>query len=103
MADTSIGGILVGLLLGVVGIAAVVAGGVIVIETTFAQDGQSSAEWGPMGLLGGSEESQSSVDLAPVLGLVLVAGGIAATITGFVMTRGSFERGKDRSVHEPRP
>jgi hypothetical protein len=97
MGDTSVGGVIMGLLLAVLGIAALVGGGMIVMETTFAEDTQREEDYGPMGLFGGSETRRSSVNLAPVIGVVLAAGGIAATITGFVLTSRSFERGKDRA------
>lgn len=103
MGDTSIGGVLVGLLLALLGIGAVVGGGVVVAETTFAEGGEQQTEYGPMGLFGESQSSQGSVDVAPVFGLVLVFGGLTAAITGFVLTSRSFERGKDRAASGETP
>lgn len=97
MAGTSIGGVLVGLFLALLGVAGIVAGGAVVAETTFAEGGESKTEHGPMGLFGESESREATVNLEPVLGLLLALGGLAAAITGFVLTSRSFERGKDRA------
>lgn len=100
MGNTSFGSVTVGLVLTVLGIAAIAAGGNILAHTAFAEENQQQEEYGPFGLFGESESSSTSANLAPVFGLVLAGGGLAASITGLVITARSFERGKDREVHE---
>lgn len=100
MAETSIGGVLAGSFLAILGLIAVVGGGYIVAETTFAESGEEKSEYGPFGLFGSSEEQTVTMQLYPLMGLLLALGGIAGTITGFVIAARSFERGKDRVARQ---
>lgn len=88
----------IGLPLATLGIVALVAGADLVFTSTFAEESQRSEEYGPFGLFGESESRSQSVNLAPIVGLVLLVGGLAGAVTGFVMTHRSFERGKDREL-----
>lgn len=100
MGETSVGGVLAGSFLAILGLIAVVGGGYIVAETTFAETSEGETEYGPFGLFGSSEEQSTTMQLVPFLGLLLAIGGIAGTITGFTIAARSFERGKDRSIQK---
>lgn len=98
MSDTSAGGVAIALFLVILGLAALAGGGYIVSETTFAEQEQRSESYGPLGVFGQSSSGERTVNLEPVLGFVLVAGGLAGTIAGIQMAHASFEQGKDREI-----
>lgn len=98
MGTTSLGSVVLGLVLVFGGIAALVVGGVLVDSYGIAhaegeQESKSFLFWDSS-----SQSGSAQVSAVGVFGLVLAAGGILSTLAGIVVTALSLDRGKDREV-----